>query len=70
VASGRGAVDQPGAHEPSVQQQSHVTEPLAKQAQQQSRAPQLAAAAAAADRAQQQQRHGADGEVVPLDHCR
>jgi hypothetical protein len=69
VAGGQSAADQPGAHEPGIQQPPHAAEPLAKQAQQQARAPQLAAVAAAADQAQQQ-RHGANGEVVPLDHRR
>jgi len=62
-------VDQPGAHEPGVQQQAHVAKPLAEQMQQQAGAAQLAAVGAAADQAQQQ-RHRADGEVVALDHRR
>jgi hypothetical protein len=64
---GHRALDQPATHEPGIQQQPHVAEPLAEQAQQQAGALQLAAVGAAADQAQQQ-RHGANGEIVPLDH--
>jgi hypothetical protein len=69
VAGGERAVDQPGAHEPRIQQQPHGAEPLAEQVQQQARAPELAAVGAAADQAQQS-RHRADGKGVALDHRR
>ena len=51
VAGGERAVDQPGTHEPGIQQQAHLAEPLAEQAQQQAGALELAAVGAAADQA-------------------
>ena len=65
-----GAVDQPGAHEPGVQQQAHVAKPLAEQMQQQAGAAQLARGWCRRRNRRSGSRHRADGEVVALDHRR
>jgi hypothetical protein len=59
MAVGDRGFDQPGAHEPGVEQEPHPTEPVAEQAQQETCAGELAAVGAAPDQAQHQ-RHRAD----------
>src|SRR5215203_4485764 len=59
VAGREGAFDQPSAHEPGIEQDAHPAEPVAKQAQQEAGALELAAMGAMADQAQHQ-RHRSD----------
>src|SRR3954471_6756279 len=63
VAVGERGLDQPGAHEPGVEQEPHPAEPAAEQAHEEARARELAAVGAAADQAQHQ-RHRADPPPV------
>jgi hypothetical protein len=66
VAVGDRGQDQPAAHEPGVEQQADPAEPVAQQAHQEARAPQLAPVGAAPHQPQHQ-RHRADLPAA-LDH--
>src|SRR3954464_15545845 len=63
VAGREGAFDQPSSHEPGIEQDAHPAEPVAKQAQREAGALELAAMGATADQAQHQ-RHRSDLPIM------